>query len=89
MERPEREEKITVEMCYHKSERKDPCCELPKWKLQNTDSGRKFKVCDIHLAWGIRLCGAPAMVDEYSPREKTREIMPEKKISEKKRIGEM
>lgn len=73
-----RDDKITVEMCFHKGEKREPCVEDPKWKLSNVESGYRFKVCDTHLAWAIRLCGAPAMVDEYHPRAVTREELPEK-----------
>lgn len=60
-----REEKPTVEMCYHRGENKDPCAQIPTWKVSNSEKGYRFKVCDVHLAWSLRLCGLPAIVEEY------------------------
>lgn len=65
----DRGEKQTVEMCYHKGDNRDPCTNAPTWKLKNPEKGR-YKVCDTHLAWGIRLCGFPALVDKYEPDSK-------------------
>jgi hypothetical protein len=54
-------------MCFHLDEKRDPCTELPRWKLKN-DKGRILKACDAHLADGLRRCGLPARVDEYDPK---------------------
>lgn len=62
-----KEEKPTVEMCYHKGDNRDPCVLSPTWKLKSTVNGYRFKVCDTHLAWCIRFCGYPALVDKYEP----------------------
>lgn len=66
----DREDKQTVEMCYHKGENRDPCTNAPQWKLKNAEKGYRFKVCDAHLAWCIRFCGYPAIVDAYEPDSK-------------------
>lgn len=64
----EKREKPTVEMCYFRQEKtNEPCVESPTWKLQGAK--HKFKCCDAHLAWGIRLSGYPAMVDKYEPAD--------------------
>jgi hypothetical protein len=63
----EKREKVTIDMCFHLDEKRDPCTELPRWKLKN-DKGRVLKACDAHLADGLRRCGLPARVDEYDPK---------------------
>jgi hypothetical protein len=55
--------KSTIEMCYHKDEHSESCEFSPKWTVASAKTA--FRVCDKHLAWGIRLSGAPARVDEY------------------------
>lgn len=60
-------ESRTIEMCYHKGEDRDPCTNAPTWKLKSQSKGYRFKVCDLHLAWCIRFCGYPALVDAYEP----------------------
>lgn len=60
----ERKEKPTVDMCYFREEgTRDPCTCTPAWKLRGDKY--RFKVCDLHLAWGIRLSGLPALVDKH------------------------
>jgi len=62
----ERKEKPTIDMCFHKEAGSGNLCKhKPTWKLKGEK--HKFKVCDEHLAWGIRICGLPAMVDKYDP----------------------
>jgi len=60
--------KKTIDLCGHQSD-EGPCPEKVRWKLKNEASGKSFKVCDIHLAWGIRLSGTPAYVEEFSALE--------------------
>lgn len=71
----ERNEKPTIDMCYYKEGPEGPCVETPQWKLKGET--KRFKVCDHHLAWGIRLSGYPALVDKYDlppPREQVKEV---------------
>lgn len=49
------------------------CGHKPAWKLSGKSDALRFKVCDEHLAWGIRLCGFPALVDAHKPRNMTDE----------------
>jgi hypothetical protein len=60
-------ERVTIHMCYFREGNKDPCTNNPEWKLESTAKIYRFKVCDEHLAWGIRLCGFPALVDQWAP----------------------
>lgn len=62
----EKRESPTVDMCYFRGVRKSqPCSNAPSWKLKGDK--HRFKVCDEHLAWGIRLSGVPALVETYEP----------------------
>lgn len=63
----EKREKVTIEMCFHHDEERNPCTETPQWKLKN-DKGRILKACDVHLADGLRRCGLPALVEAYEPK---------------------
>jgi hypothetical protein len=64
--REPRKEKPTIDMCYYRNpDSGDPCVCTPAWKLKGDKY--RFKVCDGHLAWGIRLSGLPALVDKYEP----------------------
>lgn len=74
----QRSDKVTIEMCYHKGDDKDPCINPPMWKLKTVDGSYRFKVCDAHLAWCIRLCGFPALVDTYE----TSKIKNEEKVDD-------
>lgn len=69
----EKKEKPTIDMCYYKEGPEGPCTEAPQWKLKGET--KRFKVCDQHLAWGIRLSGYPALVDKY-------EAIPKGKVEE-------
>ncbi len=62
----DRPKKKTVDLCYHKQDDGSPCEEKVMWKLKSEENGRTFKVCDRHLAWGIRLSGYPAYVDVFN-----------------------
>lgn len=57
----------TKEMCFFREGHLRRCSSKPLWKLQGQLEVQKFKVCDEHLAWGIRLCGCPAMVNVHHP----------------------
>jgi hypothetical protein len=63
--------KITAEFCFFKQETGESCNCAPKWALASEKTA--FRVCDEHLAWGIRLSGAPARVDEYKKKERKEE----------------
>lgn len=64
-----RKETPTIDLCYHKKEGTGELCgDLPSWGINNDKFS--FKVCDAHLAWGIRFSGTPAMVDKYVPRNR-------------------
>lgn len=39
------------------------CSNFPLWKICNEEKKVKLKVCDEHLAWGIRCSGYPVLVD--------------------------
>lgn len=58
--------KKTVDLCYHKEPDGSPCSEKVTWKLKCEESRKTFKVCDVHLAWGLRLSGLPAYVDAFT-----------------------
>ena len=69
----ERKEKPTIDMCYFRDETfRNPCACSPSWKLEGDKY--RFKVCDEHLAWGIRLSGLPARVDKYEPVPKKGQV---------------
>ena len=61
--------KDTVEMCFFKDELNQGknCEHKPRWTVSSEKTA--FRVCDIHLPWGIRLTGAPALVEDYKPRD--------------------
>lgn len=59
-------EKPTVQFCHHTDESGRGCLNQPSWLLQGED--KKLKVCDEHLAWGIKTTGIPARVDEYEEK---------------------
>lgn len=64
--REKRKEKPTIDMCYYRdSESGNLCSDSPSWKVKGDKY--RFKICDKHLAWGIRLSGLPALVDKYEP----------------------
>ena len=66
--RPTPAKKDTVEMCFHKDPQTGKTCELkPKWTVSSEKTA--FRVCDNHLPWGIRVSGAPALVEEYKSRD--------------------
>lgn len=80
--------KSTIEMCYHKDEHSESCEFSPKWTVASEKTA--FRVCDKHLAWGIRLSGAPARVDEYvktSEEDDTKPIKYEPALIENERRG--
>lgn len=58
--------KKTIDLCHHKELDGSPCDEKVMWKLKCEENGRTFKVCDRHLAWGIRLSGSPAYVEVFT-----------------------
>lgn len=57
----------TIELCFFKEGMHRNCSNKPTWKLSGQSDSLRFKVCDDHLAWGIRLCGFPALVDGHRP----------------------
>jgi len=59
--------KSTVTLCYHQSPTGESCKEKVQWQLKGS---RTFRVCDKHLAWGLRFSGLPARVDEYPVKDK-------------------
>jgi hypothetical protein len=62
----EKRETPTIDMCYYRGVRKSqPCSHPPLWRLKGEKY--RFKVCDEHLAWGIRLSGMPALVEKFEP----------------------
>lgn len=70
----EKREKPTIDMCYHRDIKTgSPCVIPPMWKLKGEKHA--FKVCDEHLAWGIRTSGFPALVDKHesSPKKEPRD----------------
>jgi hypothetical protein len=61
----EKRETVTIDMCYYRGVRKSqPCANPPLWRLKGEKY--RFKVCDEHLAWGIRLSGMPALVEKLA-----------------------
>jgi len=66
--RPHRKSK-TVDLCFFKEDDGSPCTETVTFKLTHQATREAFKVCDKHLAWGIRLSGAPALVEEFVSEE--------------------
>lgn len=56
-------------MCFNKDESNQGknCEHKPRWTISSEKTA--FRVCDLHLPWGIRLSGAPALVEEYKPRD--------------------
>ena len=67
----------TIRMCFYKASTGELCSEEAQWKLKPT-SGLAFKVCDLHLPWGLRYSGCPAFVDEFKTSEETTRIISEK-----------
>jgi len=59
--------KKTVDLCHHKEIDGSPCSEKVQWKLKCEESRKTFKVCDVHLAWGLRHTGLPAYVYAFTP----------------------
>lgn len=59
----EKREKPTVQLCFFRHENGNICTNSPTWKIEG--KFKKFRVCDIHLAWGIRFSGYPALVDKH------------------------
>lgn len=57
----------TIEVCFYKEGPKRLCSGKPTWKIEGSSESLKFKVCDEHLAWAIRLSGFPALVDAHVP----------------------
>lgn len=57
----------TIDLCFHKEQDGSPCGDKVLWKLKGSTDGKAFKVCDLHLPWGIRLSGYPALVDKFDP----------------------
>lgn len=53
-------------MCFYKEGLTRHCSNKPMWKVSGVGEGLKFKVCDEHLAWGIRLSGYPALIDSHT-----------------------
>jgi hypothetical protein len=65
----EKKENPTIDLCHHRKEITGELCpELPSWRVKNDKLS--FKVCDAHLAWGIRFSGTPALVDKHVPRNR-------------------
>jgi len=60
----------TVDLCFHKADDGSPCGHPVTWKLKGE---KTFKVCDLHLPWGIRLSGYPALVDKFQADADTKE----------------
>jgi len=56
--------KKTIDLCLYQYD-DGPCTSKVLWKLKAERTGRCFKVCDSHLAWGIRMSGTPAYVEEF------------------------
>lgn len=59
--------KKTLRFCSYRTEDKILCTITPTWRLFNENKRMKMRVCDEHLAWGIRECGYPALVDIEIP----------------------
>jgi len=57
----------TKKFCHYRGEGNnlEICSHLPQWKISN-DQKKILKVCDEHLAWGIRSTGYPALVNAES-----------------------
>lgn len=64
----ENEVKKTKKFCSHRGDGKELkiCSNTPQWRICNEEKRVKLKVCDEHLAWGIRCAGYPAIVDAES-----------------------
>ena len=56
----------TIEVCFYKEGATRLCSKKPMWKIEGSTESLKFKVCDDHLAWAIRLSGYPALVDAHA-----------------------
>lgn len=61
----EPDEIITRELCFLFSDQVVACRGEPTWELHNKN--RCIYVCDAHLANGLRICGAPILVDVHTP----------------------
>jgi hypothetical protein len=61
----EKKSSPTIEVCFYKEGPKRLCGLRPTWKIEGSTESLKFKVCDDHLAWAIRLSGFPALVDAH------------------------
>lgn len=59
-------EKPTVQFCHFVDDCGQGCLNQPSWLLQSDTN--KIKVCDEHLAWGIKTTGIPARVDQYDEK---------------------
>lgn len=59
------EVKKTRKFCSHRGHEAELniCSNSPLWRICNDEKKVKLKVCDEHLAWGIRRAGYPAIVD--------------------------
>ena len=55
----------TKKFCHYRGdgENLEICSHAPQWKICNEEKKLKLKVCDKHLAWGIRKAGYPVYVD--------------------------
>lgn len=55
----------TKKFCHYRGDgiNLEICSRLPQWKISNDYARVKLKVCDEHLAWGIRQSGYPALID--------------------------
>lgn len=74
--------KSTINLYYWQEPAGDPCTNHVKWKIK-TEHGNIYKVCDEHLAWGLRFSGLPAYVDEF-PKEDTGQAKVQVKETKKK-----
>lgn len=64
--KPKQSSSPTIELCFFKEGLHRHCSNKPTWRLMGQSDTLRFKVCDEHLAWGIRFCGYPALVDAHT-----------------------
>lgn len=55
--------KKTLKFCSYRSDELIICPNHPTWFIANSDKKMKMRVCDEHLAWGVRKSGYPAIID--------------------------
>lgn len=60
-----KDNKTTTELCFFREGINRKCSNSPSWKISGKTETLRFKVCDEHLAWAIRLSGYPALVDVH------------------------